>query len=100
MGSRGASVEAVIIPCPVTDSQSSSKVATGRSRDRRAHLLSSARSVFAAKGYEAATVSEIVAGAGVAQGTFYIYFPGKESLAAAFAEELADRFAEVDEEKA
>ena len=67
--------------------------------DRRNQLLKAARTVFASKGYESATVSEIVSRAGVAQGTFYLYFPGKDALAGAFAEALAERFAEVAEEK-
>lgn len=71
----------------------------GRTPDRRTQLLSAARSVFAKKGYEDATVSEIVGRAGVAQGTFYLYFPGKESLAGAFAEILSERFAEVAAER-
>src|SRR3954465_15980075 len=66
--------------------------------DRRTQLLTAARAVFAKKGYDKATVSEIVTRAGVAQGTFYLYFPGKESLAGAFAEMLSERFAEVAEE--
>jgi AcrR family transcriptional regulator len=68
-------------------------------RDRRTQLLHAARTVFAKKGYEDATVSEIVGRAGVAQGTFYLYFPGKESLAGAFAEVLSERFAELAHEK-
>ena len=67
--------------------------------DRRTQLLTAARAVFAKKGYDEATVSEIVTRAGVAQGTFYLYFPGKESLAGAFAEQLSERFAEVAAEK-
>ena len=67
--------------------------------DRRTQLLGAARSVFAKKGYDEATISEIVGRAGVAQGTFYLYFPGKESLAGAFAEMVSERFAELAEEK-
>jgi AcrR family transcriptional regulator len=67
--------------------------------DRRTQLLNAARSVFAKKGYDSATVSEIVGRAGVAQGTFYLYFPGKDALAGAFAEALAERFAVVAEER-
>jgi AcrR family transcriptional regulator len=70
-----------------------------RPADRRTELLAAARVVFAKKGYESATVSEIVGRAGIAQGTFYLYFPGKEALAGAFAESLAERFAEVADEK-
>lgn len=67
--------------------------------DRRTQLLTAARSVFARKGYDDSTVAEIVGRAGVAQGTFYLYFPGKESLAGAFAELVSERFAEVAAEK-
>jgi AcrR family transcriptional regulator len=73
--------------------------ARARSIDRRTQLLYAARTVFAKKGYEEATVSEIVSRAGVAQGTFYLYFPGKESLAGAFAELLSERFANLAAEK-
>jgi AcrR family transcriptional regulator len=76
-------------------------VTTGTTRggERRSQLLLAARSVFAKKGYDSATVSEIVGKAGVAQGTFYLYFPGKDALAGAFAESLAERFAVVAEER-
>src|SRR4051794_28644242 len=69
-------------------------VAMAKRLDRRTQLLGAARSVFAKKGYDEATVSEIVGRAGVAQGTFYLYFPGKEALAGAFAEVISERFAE------
>jgi AcrR family transcriptional regulator len=67
--------------------------------DRRTQLLAAARDVFSKKGYDNATVSEIVGKAGVAQGTFYLYFAGKDGLAGAFAEALAERFAVVAEER-
>ena len=70
-----------------------------RGVDRRTQLLGAARAVFAKKGYEEATVSEIVGRAGVAQGTFYLYFPGKEALAGAFAESLSERLAELAAER-
>src|SRR3954464_9770516 len=70
-----------------------------RRLDRRTQLLAAARSVFAKKGYEEATVAEIVGRAGVAQGTFYLYFPGKESLAGAFAELVSERLAELAAER-
>ena len=56
--------------------------------DRRAAILQAAREVLAAKGLEATKVSEIVARAGVAQGTFYLYFPSKSSLVIALTEEM------------
>jgi AcrR family transcriptional regulator len=56
--------------------------------DRRSELLKVAREIFAEKGYEATTISEIVARAGVAQGTFYWHFPSKTSLIVTLAEEM------------
>src|SRR3954463_14135109 len=67
--------------------------------NRPTQLLPSARMAFGKKGYDEATVAEIVGRAGVAQGTFYLYFPGKESLAGAFAELLSERFAHVATER-
>lgn len=49
--------------------------------DRRTSLVQAATRVFAAKGFRAASVSDIIAEAGVARGTFYLYF---ESKTAAF----------------
>jgi AcrR family transcriptional regulator len=56
--------------------------------ERRAALLKAAREVLAEKGLDAAKVSDIVARAGVAQGTFYLYFPSKHSLVLALAEDM------------
>ncbi|HKS69773.1 MAG TPA: TetR family transcriptional regulator [Ktedonobacterales bacterium] len=58
---------------------------------RRAALLAAAREVLAEKGLDAAKVSDIVARAGVAQGTFYLYFPSKFSLVIALAEDMDRR---------
>lgn len=57
--------------------------------ERRQQILNAAREVFAKRGYAQTTVDDIVAQAGVARGTFYLYFEDKR---AAFAE-LVDRFA-------
>lgn len=57
--------------------------------DRRAEILRAAREVLAEKGLEETKVSEIVARAGVAQGTFYLYFPSKSSLVLALVQEMA-----------
>jgi len=53
---------------------------------RRDQILDAARAVLAEHGYERTTVSQIAQRAEVAQGTFYLYFPSKESLPAALAE--------------
>ena len=52
----------------------------------RAAILDAARSVFTEVGYGAATVRDIVRPTGLATGTFYNYFPDKESV---FAELVA-----------
>jgi AcrR family transcriptional regulator len=57
---------------------------------RREQLLAAAREVLAAKGYERTTVSSIAGRARVAQGTFYLYFPSKEALPGALAEQMSD----------
>lgn len=55
---------------------------------RRASLVRAAREVFAARGYHAAGVSDIVTAAGVARGTFYNYFESKRAIFQAVLEEL------------
>lgn len=56
--------------------------------DRRAEILSAARKVLAQKGFHETNVSDIVAKAGVSQGTFYLYFSSKASLISALNAEL------------
>ena len=62
---------------------------------RRAQLLRAARKVFRAKGYDGATVSEIVREAGVAQGTFYLYFPSKRDAAVSLRDGLMATMAQA-----
>ena len=52
--------------------------------------MQSAVRVFADKGYHAATIRDIVEDAEVAIGTFYFYFPDKETLFVYLYEETAD----------
>ena len=56
--------------------------------ERREQILAAARNVFAKIGYARASVDDIVKEAGVARGTYYLYFEDKRE---AF-EELIDRF--------
>jgi AcrR family transcriptional regulator len=67
-------------------------VTTGR-RERtkaanRAAILTAARRVFIDLGYGAASVRDIVRGTDLATGTFYNYFPDKESVLAALVDEI------------
>jgi AcrR family transcriptional regulator len=56
--------------------------------DKRARILEAARSILSAKRYDDVPVSEIVNAAGIAKGTFYLYFPSKADLISAVAEGL------------
>ena len=55
--------------------------------ERRQQLLLVARDVFAKRGYHAAKIDDIVTAAGVARGTFYLYFDDKRAI----FEEIVDR---------
>ena len=57
---------------------------------RRGELLDAAGALFAERGYDGTAVSDIVSRAGVAQGTFYLYFPTKAHCCAALAEQVAE----------
>lgn len=48
--------------------------------ERKAQILAAAVQVFAAKGYERATIAEIARRAGVAEGSIYNYFKNKGDL--------------------
>ncbi len=56
----------------------------------RARLLESGRKLFAERGLHGVTSHDIAAGAGVAAGTFYLHFKGKESLFRVIAEETIE----------
>jgi AcrR family transcriptional regulator len=72
-----------------------------RGKQRVAALLDAGAALFAEKGYEAATMTEIAERAGAAIGSLYQFFPSKEALAEAlfdrFAERAAATFAQVEE---
>ncbi len=55
--------------------------------ERRQQILNVARDVFARRGYHAAKIDDIVAAAGIARGTFYLYFDDKRAI----FEEIVDR---------
>ena len=49
-------------------------------RERRESVARAARTVFAARGYHATRVSDLIASAGIARGTFYLYFGSKRAV--------------------
>jgi AcrR family transcriptional regulator len=57
----------------------------------RAAIVAAARAVFAEMGYGSATIREVVRRTALASGTFYNYFPDKESLFRAVLEESATK---------
>lgn len=61
---------------------------TGRGLRTRAALLQAAREEFEEAGYGATGVLGITRRAGVSNGTFYFYFPGKEAIFLALIEEV------------
>ncbi len=58
--------------------------------DKRRLLLDAAAALFRQQGFEKTSVSQIVKKAGVAQGTFYLYFPSKAHLVPALAQSIID----------
>jgi AcrR family transcriptional regulator len=58
----------------------------GRGAQTRQRLLAAAEDVFGRLPYQEASISKITEAAGVAQGTFYLYFGGKQQI----FEELVD----------
>jgi AcrR family transcriptional regulator len=63
-----------------------------RPRGRRTleRLLAAGAKVFAARGYHAARVDDVVKAAKTSHGTFYLYFSSKEDLFRALATEVAE----------
>ena len=69
--------------------QSSDK--TRQKKDaKRTAMMQAAVEIFAEKGYQAAKIRDIVEAADVSVGTFYFYFPDKETLFVHLYEETAD----------
>ncbi|HXW89194.1 MAG TPA: helix-turn-helix domain-containing protein [Terriglobales bacterium] len=58
---------------------------------RREELLAAATHIFAKKGYRAASVSDVIEAAGVARGTFYLYFRGKQDILFAVIDDLREQ---------
>jgi AcrR family transcriptional regulator len=71
-----------------TPARAKKKRTTLAKAERRAQILAAARNVFSRLGYHQATIDHVVAEAGVARGTFYLYFDDKRAVFS----ELIDRF--------
>src|SRR3984957_5029047 len=64
-------------------------------RERREQLLDVGRSLFAEKGFEATSIEEIAARAGVSKPVVYEHFGGKEGLYAVVVDREVGRFLEM-----
>jgi AcrR family transcriptional regulator len=71
----------------------------GRGR-RRQDLVDAALATFAAKGVAATSVDDIVRTAGVAKGTFYLYFATKDQIVDAVAQRMIEGVSDRIEEAA
>lgn len=67
-------------------------VRTKPATQRRGELLDAAQASFLERGIAATTVDHIAAGAGVAKGTFYLYFRSRADVLAAVQQRYNERF--------
>lgn len=65
------------------------KPATPRGEQTRQNLLAAAEQEFGEKGFHQASISSITQRAGVAQGTFYIYYSSKEDILMALVQHMS-----------
>jgi AcrR family transcriptional regulator len=60
--------------------------------EQRGRILSAARRLFAAQGFDDVTVADVARAAGVARATVFNYFPSKHALVDAITEEVLDYY--------
>jgi AcrR family transcriptional regulator len=65
--------------------------ATARGEATRRKVLDAAEEVFGEQGYYEASIAEITRRAGVAQGTYYIYFHSKREIFTELIEDISER---------
>lgn len=71
------------------------KVSEEYMKNRREQIVSATRSLFTERGYQQASMSEIIAASGLSAGAIYNYFSGKTELMAEVARFDAGRFEPV-----
>lgn len=67
---------------------------TKSAEDRRRDIMDAAVGVLVKRGLAGATVADITEAAGVAKGTFYLYFDSKEHVVAALRERFVEELTE------
>ena len=85
---------------PSKDGARSHSRRTGRGERTRARLLKAAEDVFTELGYHEASIVKITEAAGVANGTFYLYFSGKQGIFDELVDDLNRRVRTAMEESA
>lgn len=55
--------------------------------EKRQHILMCARQVFAQRGYEAATIKDILIASGISNGALFVYFESKRDILLAITDE-------------
>ena len=65
-----------------------SRAKKGRAVERRDSILTAALDEFSAQGFEAARMDDVAKRAGIAKGTIYLYFDGKEAVFRALVREM------------
>lgn len=73
---------------------------TARGLATMERLLAAAEKVFGEKGFHDASIHDITSAAGIGQGTFYFYFPGKLELLRAVVMELSKQLRQATSEAA
>lgn len=66
--------------------------AKAQREERKAQILDAAMGVFAENGYHRSSISDLVTAAGVARGTFYLYFDSKQAIFLELLDRLLSRF--------
>lgn len=97
MSPRGGSAKGrtVVGPTATQAARRDAGPMTTKGQERREVLLTAARTVFEKLGYVDTRVADIVAEAGVAQGTFYTYFDSKEAVFSELAQEITTGMLQV-----
>lgn len=66
-----------------------------KKEDKRKRLLNAAYDLFVEKGVSDTSIAEICTKAGIAKGTFYLYFSGKEDILRALAKKMSLTIMEI-----
>lgn len=64
-------------------------------QERREQVCTVARRLFAERGYHETSIQDILDGAGIARGTFYLYFDGKRAIFTELLDDFLDRIRSV-----